>query len=257
MRSYIPTSANSSAPVESPHAPSPLETSAGPLISLSRSDRAAYYREVARLGAQVAPRPRSRAPVRGRSPRRETREPAPRPRRARVGHRLRPRSTCRRPGGHAHRWSSWHPEVHESGTGRGRPAPARSPHRRVLARSHDLRTRDRPPGVPRGGTRSAPPADSSRRPAAPHLVDSSFPTDLETVLFKAMQKEPATATRPRANWPTTSTGSSQVSGCSRRPSVWDRAKRWAGAHPATIATAVVSLFVIVIASGVATAPCRG
>src|SRR5207249_4979926 len=41
------------------------------------------------------------------------------------------------------------------------------------------------------------------------------------------------------------------------PSAWDRAKRWAGRHPATVATLLVSLVVVVIASGVATALVAG
>lgn len=91
-------------------------------------------------------------------------------------------------------------------------------------------------------------------PTLPSTVDSHFPIGLETVLFKAMQKEPreryATAGEFADDLKRFLTGLPILA---RRPSYWDRAKRWLGRHPATMATFLVSLIVVAIASGIATA----
>jgi serine/threonine protein kinase len=95
-------------------------------------------------------------------------------------------------------------------------------------------------------------------PAPPGAVDPSFPPDLETVLLKALQKDPrdryATAGELAADLDRFLAGQPVQA---RRPSLWDRAKRWAGRHPATVATVLVSLVVVVIASGIATALVAG
>jgi hypothetical protein len=91
-------------------------------------------------------------------------------------------------------------------------------------------------------------------PAAPRALDPHLPMDLETVLLKALAKEPreryATAAEFADDLDRFLAGEPVLA---RRPSAWDRAKRWAGRHPATVATALVTLLVVGIASGVATA----
>jgi eukaryotic-like serine/threonine-protein kinase len=95
-------------------------------------------------------------------------------------------------------------------------------------------------------------------PTLPGALDPAFPTDLETVLLKALQKEPreryASAGELAEDLDRFLAGRPVLA---RRPSVWDRAKRWAGRHPATVAAALISLLVVVIASGVATAVVAG
>ncbi len=91
-------------------------------------------------------------------------------------------------------------------------------------------------------------------PLPPRTLDPVLPVDLETVILKAMQKDPrdryATAAeladdldRFLAGRPVTA----------RRPSVWDRAKRWSGRHPTGVATVLVGLLVAVVTSLFATA----
>jgi serine/threonine protein kinase len=91
-------------------------------------------------------------------------------------------------------------------------------------------------------------------PPAPRSVDPAIPADLETVLLKAMAKDArdryATAAEFADDLARFLSGEPVLA---RRPSPWDRAKRWAGRHPAAVATALVSLVVVVLASAVATA----
>jgi serine/threonine protein kinase len=85
-------------------------------------------------------------------------------------------------------------------------------------------------------------------------MDRSIPADLETVLLRAMQKDPrdryATAAEFADDLDRFLNGQPVLA---RRPSVWDRAKRWAGRHPAAVAAALASLLVLGVASGVSTA----
>jgi hypothetical protein len=78
--------------------------------------------------------------------------------------------------------------------------------------------------------------------------------DLETVLLRALAKDPreryATAAEFADDLVRFPAGEPVLA---RRPSARDRAKRWAGRHPATVATALVTLLVVGIPSGVATA----
>ena len=85
-------------------------------------------------------------------------------------------------------------------------------------------------------------------------IEPSVPADLETVLQKGMQKE------PRDRYATAAEFADDLDRFlagepirARRPAIWDRAKKWAGRHPAAVAAALISLVVIVAASGVATA----
>jgi serine/threonine protein kinase len=91
-------------------------------------------------------------------------------------------------------------------------------------------------------------------PTPPSAVDAAFPNDLETVLLKALQKEPqdryATASELADDLDRFLTGQPVLA---RRPSVWDRAKRWVGRHPATVAAALFSLVAVALASGIAIA----
>lgn len=91
-------------------------------------------------------------------------------------------------------------------------------------------------------------------PPAPRSLEATIPADLETVLIKAMQKDPrdryATAAEFADDLDRILAGQPILA---RRPWAWDRAKRWAGRHPATIAAAIISLLVAGAASGVATA----
>jgi serine/threonine protein kinase len=94
-------------------------------------------------------------------------------------------------------------------------------------------------------------------PPAPRSVDPAIPADLETVLLKAMQKD------PRDRYPTAAEFADDLDRflagrpvLARRPGRWDRAKKWAGRHPAAVAAALVSLLVVVAAAGVTAAVTR-
>ena len=89
-------------------------------------------------------------------------------------------------------------------------------------------------------------------------ADPAVSVDLETAVLKAMQKE------PRDRYTTAGEFADDLERIldgrpvlARRPGAWDRAKRWAGRHPAAVAAALVSLLVIVAASGIATAVVLG
>jgi serine/threonine protein kinase len=91
-------------------------------------------------------------------------------------------------------------------------------------------------------------------PPAPRSVDPAVPPDLETVLLKALQKD------PRDRYPTAAEFADDldrfVSGrpvLARQPSPWDRAKRWAGRHPMAVAAVLVCLLVVGAASAVTAA----
>ncbi|MDB5309164.1 MAG: hypothetical protein JWO38_3366 [Gemmataceae bacterium] len=85
-------------------------------------------------------------------------------------------------------------------------------------------------------------------------ADPAVPADLETILFRALQKDPrdryATAAEFADDLDRFAAG---VPVLARRPSVWERAKRWAGRHPAAVAAALASCLVVGAASGVSTA----
>ena len=91
-------------------------------------------------------------------------------------------------------------------------------------------------------------------PTPPSEVDRDLPIDLETILLKALQKEPrdryATAGELADDLDRFLAGRPVLA---RRPSSWDRIKRWAGRHPASLAAALGSLVVVAVASGIAAA----
>ncbi|HEY2910679.1 MAG TPA: hypothetical protein VGI99_10560, partial [Gemmataceae bacterium] len=91
-------------------------------------------------------------------------------------------------------------------------------------------------------------------PTPPSEVDPDLPIDLETILLKALQKEPrdryATAGELADDLDRFLGGRPVLA---RRPSSWDRIKRWAGRHPASLAAALGSLVVVAVASGIAAA----
>ncbi|HJZ58410.1 MAG TPA: serine/threonine-protein kinase [Gemmataceae bacterium] len=95
---------------------------------------------------------------------------------------------------------------------------------------------------------------AQNEPPAPRCLDRTIPADLETVLLKAMQKDPADRYATAADF--ADDLERFLSGRpiqARRPWVWDQAKKWASRHPAAVAAALVSLLVVGIASGVTTA----
>jgi hypothetical protein len=82
-------------------------------------------------------------------------------------------------------------------------------------------------------------------------VEATVPADLETVVLKALNKD------PRDRYGTAAEFADDLERflagrpvLARRPSAADRARRWAGRHPATVATAVMSLLVVLVASAI-------
>ncbi|WP_088256289.1 serine/threonine-protein kinase [Fimbriiglobus ruber] len=91
-------------------------------------------------------------------------------------------------------------------------------------------------------------------PPGPRIADPTVAIDLETVLLKSMQKDPRDRYAAAAEFADDLgrfLGGRSV--LARRPSVWDRAKKWAARHPAAVAATLVSLLTVVIASSIATA----
>lgn len=91
-------------------------------------------------------------------------------------------------------------------------------------------------------------------PPKPRAVDPTLPRNLETVLLKAMQKDPteryATAAEFADDFDHFLEGHPIAA---RRPGLWDRAMKWTSRHPGTLAATLASLLVIIAASGVVVA----
>jgi serine/threonine protein kinase len=240
---------HSTAPVEIPRA-----ASTDQLIALSRIDRAAYHHAVARIGARVA-RALDHAHQSG------------------VVHRdIKPANLLLDRSGHV--WVTdfglaqlaFGPAVTRSGGAVGTlrymsPEQASGDRHRLDHRTDvyslaatlfELATGR--PVFPAEGAAALLRQIVQDDPPPPGEVDPSFPVDLETVLLKALQKEPrdryATAGELADDLERFLCGQRVRA---RRTSAWDRAKRWVGRHPGTVAAAMVSLVVVVIASSVATA----
>jgi serine/threonine protein kinase len=258
-RSYNPTPAQAAQSKSKPEAisgstPQVLDTSISSLAALSHSNRPAYYRRIAELGAQVA-RALDHAHQCG------------------VVHRdIKPANLLLDSSGHI--WITDFglaqladgPNVTQTGAAVGTlrymsPEQATGDRRRLDHRTdvYSLAATLYEVATGRAAFPANEPAILLRQithddPAPPSSVAKTFPIDLETILLKAMQKEPreryATAGEFADDLQRFLTGQPILA---RRPSAWDRTKRWAGRHPATIAAALVSLVVVVMVSGVATA----
>ena len=76
-------------------------------------------------------------------------------------------------------------------------------------------------------------------PPSPRRIDPTIPRDLETIVLKAMAKEPGGALRDgRASWPTTSAASWRIKPIQARPpSPWSACGEWAPRHRAVLMAA--------------------
>jgi serine/threonine protein kinase len=224
------------------------------LLSLARQDRAAYHRAVASLGAQVA-RALDHAHQHG------------------VVHRdIKPANLLLEKNGHI--WVtdfglaqlSESPTVTRSGAAIGTlrymsPEQASGDRRRLDHRTdiyslavtlYELLTGR--PAFPASGSAKLLQQITNEDPPTPRSIDPTIPVDVETVLLKGMQKD----TRDR--YLTAGELAEDLERClagvtvvARRPSLWDHLKNWAGKRPTAVAATMVSLLVIIVVSGIATA----
>ena len=91
-------------------------------------------------------------------------------------------------------------------------------------------------------------------PPKPRAVDASIPRDLETVLLKAMQKDPTERYATAAEFADDIDRFLEEKPiAARRPGVWGRLMKWTSRHPGMLAATLASLLVVIAASGVAVA----
>ncbi len=89
-------------------------------------------------------------------------------------------------------------------------------------------------------------------PVRPRTIDESIPLDLETVLLKALQKDPADRYTTSAEFADDLDRFLEGKTIqARRPWAWDKAMKWASRHPGMLTTALAALLVVIVASGVA------
>ena len=91
-------------------------------------------------------------------------------------------------------------------------------------------------------------------PPLPRSLDHTIPRDLETVLLRAMQKDPGdryTTAAALADDLDRFIGSKPIA--ARRQSPLERVTKWTGRHPGMVAVTMAALVMIVAASGVAVA----
>jgi serine/threonine protein kinase len=91
----------------------------------------------------------------------------------------------------------------------------------------------------------------AEEPRAPRAVDKAVPVELETILLKAMAKEPAeryATARELAEDLQRFLDDQPVR--ARRPTVWERARKWSRRHKAVTVSAVVLLLMAVAGSSV-------
>lgn len=86
-------------------------------------------------------------------------------------------------------------------------------------------------------------------PPRPRAIDPTVPADLETVLMKGLEKD------SRDRYSTAAEFADDLERfldgrpvAARRPSPWDKARKWAGRHPATIGCAVAFLLILALTS---------
>src|SRR5262245_54554939 len=92
--------------------------------------------------------------------------------------------------------------------------------------------------------------DAARRPAAPRSRERSIPADLETIILKALSKEPgsryATAADLAAD-PRRWLGHEPIR--ARRPGLVERARKWSRWHPTLVGSLAAGLLVGVAVLG--------
>jgi serine/threonine protein kinase len=83
-------------------------------------------------------------------------------------------------------------------------------------------------------------------------IDQAIPRDLETILLKAMQKDPGDRYLTAAEFADDLDRFLEAKPITaRRPWAWDRAMKWSSRHPSMLAVAMASLLIVIAASGLA------
>ncbi|HEV3440393.1 MAG TPA: serine/threonine-protein kinase, partial [Gemmata sp.] len=91
-------------------------------------------------------------------------------------------------------------------------------------------------------------------PPKPRALDATIPRDLETMLLKAMQKDPSERYATAAEFADDIDRFLEEKPiAARRPGVWGRSMKWTSRHPGMLAATLASLLVVIAASGVAVA----